>query len=524
VLSWLENCIKTHQKCPSAIQKLPKRVIYVDPDSSKIKLKEIANGYGQYVALSYCWGQKGNITTTTNNIAEMMTDISLDALPKTIREAVQITRLLGIENLWVDSLCIIQDSKDDWIQQASFMCDIYTDATIVIAVHSGADANGGCFLTDELRNMQLAAFSTSINGTRDVRVSIRKSPWSGEGSPSHTIKSKPSFLSRRGWTFQENVLPRRMLHCTSHELGWQCLESYSCECRPVYPKEPMLAEFKKLVLGRLSVKEQLLSDDVQHYFELHKSWRNAVNDYTRRKFTVSTDCLPALSGFVTALSRRYPQCFGRDDYVFGMWRGELVRHILWSTWAFQGPARRLPNEYAPSWSWASLGNSAYSIGWRRFWNTAGMKTTEPVEVLHVSCIPATENIFGPGTGRITLKGTLQPVRLHWMESNEVSETSEVLSQSGESIDHISLELDDGSGVEVEPDCRYYFLALIKWSTNDGVHKLVDDNIHGILLAPVKGTADTFRRVAYAYTKIIGTGEDVSTWELPLVEERMFDLV
>jgi hypothetical protein len=110
-----------------------------------------------------------------------------------------------------------------------------------------------------------------------------------------------------------------------------------------------------------------------------------------------------------------------------------------------------------------------------------------------------------------------------MESNEVSETSEVLSQSGESIDHISLELDDGSGVEVEPDCQYYFLALIKWSTNDGVHKLVDDNIHGILLAQVKGTADTFRRVAYAYTKIIGTGEDVSTWELPLVEERMFDL-
>ncbi len=54
----------------------------------------------------------------------------------------------------------------------------------------------------------------------------------------------------------------------------------------------------------------------------------------------------------------------------------------------------------------------------------------------------------------------------------------MVSQSGESINHISLELDDGSGVEVEPDCQHYFLALIKWSTNDGVHKLVDDNIHG----------------------------------------------
>ncbi|KAE9371668.1 HET-domain-containing protein [Stipitochalara longipes BDJ] len=520
----LENCIRTHRNCPSAVQKLPKRVITLDPYSSNIRLKETANGYGQYVALSYCWGQKGNILTTTENIEEMMTDISLDTLPKTIREAVQITRLLGIENLWVDSLCIIQDSKDDWIQQASFMCDIYTDATIVIAVHSGADANSGCFLTDESRNMQLATFSTSINRTTDIKVSIRKSSWSGESSPTHTIKHKPSFLSRRGWTFQEYVLAKRMLHCTSHELGWQCPESYACECRPVYPKEPMLAEFKKLVLGQLSVNGQPLSDDVQHHFELHKSWRNVVNDYTRRKFTVSTDCLPALSGFVTALSRRYPQCFGHDDYVFGMWRGELVRHLLWSTWAFRGPARRLAKEYAPSWAWTSLGNSAYSIGCRRFWSTTGLKTVEPVEVVHVSCTPATENLFGPGTGRISLRGTLQPVRLHWTDSEELSETSEVLRRSGKSIDHISLELDDGSGVEVDPNCQHYFLALIIWSTNDEIHELVNDNVHGILLAPIKETADTFRRVAYAYTKSISTGEDISSWELPPIEERKFDLV
>ena len=48
--SWLETCINTHQNCPPAVQKLPKRVIALDPHSSKIKLKETANGDGRYAA------------------------------------------------------------------------------------------------------------------------------------------------------------------------------------------------------------------------------------------------------------------------------------------------------------------------------------------------------------------------------------------------------------------------------------------------------------------------------------------
>jgi Heterokaryon incompatibility protein (HET) len=521
--SWLETCINTHQDCPTAVHKLPKRVLTLNPDSIGIKLKETVNESGRYAALSYCWGQTRNITTTRDNIASMLTGIPLEVLPQTIKEAVQVTKHLGIDNLWVDSLCIIQDSQEDWIQQAALMCDIYTNATLVLAVHSGSDANSGCLHTDDSRNTQIATFTTSIDGATDVKVSIRNSSWSGEASPTHRIKRGISFLNRRGWTFQEYVLGRRMLHCTSHELGWQCQKTYSCECRPLFPLVPALAEFKKLVLGQSIIAGEKLSDDVRHHPQLHTIWRDLVYEYAKRSFTVGTDNLPALSGFVTALSRRYPQCFGREEYMFGIWRGDLVRYLLWTSGSLQGPSRRLPHENAPSWSWTSCGNSG--IGYKESrWARVGLHIVELVKVVDVSCTPSTTNPFGPGKGRISLHGTLQPVRLHWTAPKQLSEFSSALSRSGKSIDYISLELDDGSGAEIEEDCQHYFLALATWTLSYDIHGVSYDIWHGILIVPVPGAVDIFRRVAYGHTKGLRTGEDLSTWELPLNTERTFDLV
>jgi hypothetical protein len=183
--------------------------------------------------------------------------------------------------------------------------------------------------------MQLATFNTSIDSVTHVKVSIRNSSWSNEVSPTHRTKRGISFLNRRGWTFQEYVLGGRMLHCTSHELGWQCQETYSCECRPLFPLVPALAEFKKLVIGHLTAGGQRLSDNVNHHPQFHSTWRDLVYEYAKHNFTVRTDNLPALTGFVTALSRRYPQCFRREINMFGVYRLELPRHQLWNPGALQ---------------------------------------------------------------------------------------------------------------------------------------------------------------------------------------------
>ncbi|KAH8794985.1 hypothetical protein F5882DRAFT_436724 [Hyaloscypha sp. PMI_1271] len=83
------------------------------------------------------------------------------------------------------------------------MGDTYTNATVVLVVHSGSDANSGCLHTDDSRNMQLATLNASIDGITDVKVSIRNSSWSDEASSTHRIKRDISFLNRRGWIPQE---------------------------------------------------------------------------------------------------------------------------------------------------------------------------------------------------------------------------------------------------------------------------------------------------------------------------------
>jgi hypothetical protein len=105
----------------------------------------------EYVALSYVWGEdrlkqerpSGWQMPRTLSVA-VRTDkygvetIELpDELPYTIQDAIEVTRSIGYRYLWVDSLCIIQDDKQDQDLQIGMMDEIYSNATLTIAAGSG---------------------------------------------------------------------------------------------------------------------------------------------------------------------------------------------------------------------------------------------------------------------------------------------------------------------------------------------------------------------------------------------------
>lgn len=50
-----------------------------------------------------------------------MEKIPVAQLPKTFRDAMQISMCLGISYLWIDSLCILQDSAADWLRESALM-------------------------------------------------------------------------------------------------------------------------------------------------------------------------------------------------------------------------------------------------------------------------------------------------------------------------------------------------------------------------------------------------------------------
>ena len=85
-----------------------------------------------YIALSYCWGKVGNLTTTSSTIAQRKAEIPWALLPNLFRDAILVTRGLGVRYLWIDSLCIIQDSMSDWEQEATRMADVYENAFLTL--------------------------------------------------------------------------------------------------------------------------------------------------------------------------------------------------------------------------------------------------------------------------------------------------------------------------------------------------------------------------------------------------------
>lgn len=81
--------------------------------------------YEPYVALSYVWGLTQNYTTVLDNIRihqqQGSLETFLDKIPKVIRDAMDLVRRLGLRYLWVDSLCIVQNSKRSWTLNARMM-------------------------------------------------------------------------------------------------------------------------------------------------------------------------------------------------------------------------------------------------------------------------------------------------------------------------------------------------------------------------------------------------------------------
>lgn len=150
-----------------------------------------------------------------------------DELPKTFQDAIILTRHLGIQYLWIDSLCIIQDSHEDWATESEQMEFVYKSAVCNIAATAASNSQEGCFVH---RDPELA---------RACRVKIIN--FVGEADDdiatetfdicSHDAEAKNPMLraplNRRAWVTQEQYLSNRIIHCARSQLYWECREVVS---------------------------------------------------------------------------------------------------------------------------------------------------------------------------------------------------------------------------------------------------------------------------------------------------------
>jgi len=128
----IHSCVRSHSLCGGEQDRpLPTRLIDLR-HPAVVRLRETGNASGRYAALSYCWGQDENLRTTSATYHAHTNGISRTRLPKTFVDAIDFCHRIAIDFIWIDSLCIIQDSLEDWNIEPAKMGDVYSVRNIPI--------------------------------------------------------------------------------------------------------------------------------------------------------------------------------------------------------------------------------------------------------------------------------------------------------------------------------------------------------------------------------------------------------
>ncbi|ROV96775.1 hypothetical protein VMCG_07883 [Cytospora schulzeri] len=439
----------------------------------------------QYLTLSHCWGAWGSKelpVLTTENLNERQTqglDISL--LPRTFKDALEIAQWFQVRWLWIDSLCIVQDSTDDWEQEAVMMYSVYKNALLNISADDSNDARWGCF-----RNrhpLTVCPMRLQIPGLDDWAA------WLAPDSNAIFGAVSKAPLAKRAWVFQERQLSRRVLHFTSSELVWECCAEgphFACE---IFPEG---APLKTVFDDRPKIQSTF---DVSSSAEPYKAWDRLCEAYSEKTLRYVTDKAVALSG----LAQEFQASCPNDTYVAGLWRSRLPNSLLWKSSSQSG--RHETHEYiAPSWSWLSIDGSIS--------HHAPSETEHSlIDIIRVATDPAipSEPTASLRSASLHLRGYLRPVEIrpdyerkpwYMLAIGGGKRHRLIVKDGGQEIvnDH---RLSFGFSFDVPSEensgptsVAGYFLPVCIEQPTESAGKV----IRGLLVEPVSDDLMTFRRI------------------------------
>jgi hypothetical protein len=361
----MDTCLTKHHACRESLSGtvidenetpvLPSRVIYVGKSvqGSSPRLLETAGRKGHYIALSHCWGPPTHrpLMTTQSSLVRHLTSISWDELPKLYQDAITATRRLGFEYIWIDSLCIIQDSHLDWLSESRRMGNVYQHARLTIAASHAADSTQPCFFIRSAATPVVELPCVDASGQADGSLYA-----SALTSDFASISPESGALAFRAWATQEWLLSRRMIFYTAGSLVWSC--------RTVSQRET----------GALF-----------HSTARNPRWKNLIEKYSARKITKQTDRLIALEGIRNELAKKRTD----DAYYLGLWKNSMPDQLLW--YCLQPGERHKCELDLPTWTWASTLHGV------RFLDLAGAKNT------------CDAFRFDDATKRLTLRGAVKAI-------------------------------------------------------------------------------------------------------------------
>ncbi|PMD53611.1 HET-domain-containing protein [Hyaloscypha bicolor E] len=340
VKTWLSACRERHKICSwSAKGELPTRLVAVDRTEEKKGLSirlchsDSLPRETEYVSLSHCWGKVPFFKLTQDKLQELEQSIPLQQLPMVFQDAIRITYDLGFRYIWIDSLCIIQDSRDDWHKESLAMDRVYLNGVLNLAATGYRNGQEGLLRFTEPREIMPPKIDCVKFNSHSPKYSVFPSfDWTRE------VTRAP--LNERGWVCQEQVMSPRTLHFGRRQMYWECYTASCCESFPSGAPFFNPSSIKMRVVQPIERYSELTKP------ELYVQWTEFVTEYSTRKLTFDTDKLPAISGIARVFMNLL-----KDRYVDGLWENDIYRGLLWHA---TGDITEVSSYRAPSWSWASI--------------------------------------------------------------------------------------------------------------------------------------------------------------------------
>ncbi|KFY08964.1 hypothetical protein V492_05775 [Pseudogymnoascus sp. VKM F-4246] len=421
-----------------------------------------------YMTLSYTWGSASFLKLTKSNINVCRRGSLIRDLPQTFQDMITVARRFSIRYIWIDSLCILQDSKEDWEKEASLMRDVYVNSSCNIAAAASVDPHGGLFRSRHIFNIQYGlVWSNAIGSTGQYYHVLDEAYWKPQVSS--------AVLYQRGWALQERLLAPRTLHFTDHQIFWECFLDQKCEAFPCGPPAFLLIKNSKPIFEFQDSKLQgpLCTSSAIGM------WKDIVKRYTRCDLTVPDDIMVALSG----LAKLYQHATG-DDYIAGLWKSHILECL---NWYVLRPTKRTFSKYrAPSWSWAATDGA---VG---FNESLAPYLARVVDVqIARSTLDPTGQVFG---GFIDLEAVVIPAIYSREDSRYVSCHLKIGNHNVE----LPLVYEDNLGEGFRNGSEVYCLALSHRRLSYTLGSSVQQRMHleGIFLRPNLDTSGSYTRIGY----------------------------
>ena len=341
------------------------------------------------MTLSHCWGGHSPITLTKDNIDNLRRDIPWERLPQTFKDAISVTKSLNAQYLWIDALCVIQDSESDWAIEAGRMATVYANSSLNIAADASKDANGGLFRDrDPTRLRYFAIPADNEVDYPDDEVIEEYCCYYNEWERS--VES--AALNQRAWVVQERFLAARVVHFTEGQVHWECPSCTTSEGLPfgislLLEQSSMQKDFPP------HPDTDVQSTTCRHRDTILRAWRRLVTKYSRCHLTVSSDKPVAIAGLARAFCNILH--LQATDYACGLWRPTFVLDLTWAckdAVSTQPTATQKPDTaFGPSWSWLSVHKQVQQVQKVDVFDHVG--TTGIAELLEVETTP-TGDPFG----------------------------------------------------------------------------------------------------------------------------------